>query len=96
MGKKMNNPYELAKNILQSVSDESQPIPANEGFRSIDLYGSSVHGKNENEDTFNRFHLENESGVGILRYIRCSRESNWSIMTCIWSIATRIRNRRPM
>ena len=45
MGKKMNNPYELAKNILQSVSDESQPIPANEGFRSIDLYGSSVHGK---------------------------------------------------
>ena len=51
MGRKMNNPYELAKNILQSVSDESQPIPANEGFRSIDLYGSSVHGKNENEDT---------------------------------------------
>ena len=64
MGKKMNNPYELVKNILQSVSDESQPIPANEGFRSIDLYGSSAHGKNENEDTFNRFHLENESGVG--------------------------------
>ena len=64
MGKKMNNPYELVKNILQSVSDESQPIPANEGFRSIDLYGSSAHGKNENEDTSNRFHLENESGVG--------------------------------
>lgn len=60
----MNNPYELAKNILQSVGTESQPTLANEGFTSINLYGSSVHGKNENDDTFNRFHLENESGVG--------------------------------
>lgn len=60
----MKNPYELAKNILQSVSDGTEnPVLSGE-FTSIDLYGASVHRKNEDDDSCNRFHLENESGVG--------------------------------
>lgn len=59
----MNNPYELARNILQSAAEEPQPQISSGGFTSIDLYGASVREKGE-DATCDRFHLENESGVG--------------------------------
>lgn len=52
--KNTNNPYKLAESILQS--------PFSDEFSSIDLYGSSVAAADNN--ACNRFHLENESGVG--------------------------------
>lgn len=58
----MKNPYELAQNILQPVTDESSS--ASNVFTSIDLYGAAVHEMKEEDDTYSRFQLENESGVG--------------------------------
>lgn len=56
-----NNPYKTAEQILRSAA-------AQNGFRSIDLYGSSVCA-NRDDTTSSAFHLENESGVGdILHY----------------------------
>ena len=60
----MRNPYELAKTILESVSDENKSFTSTGNFTSIDLYGNSVREKDENDNTCNCFHLENESGVG--------------------------------
>lgn len=60
----MNNPYELAKTILQSTGDEKQTKSENGRFTSIDLYGSAVHAQTANDDICKHFHLENESGVG--------------------------------
>lgn len=60
----MKDPYELAKNILQSVTMGNEPEASDGGFASIDLYGASVHGKNEDDGAYSRFQLENESGVG--------------------------------
>lgn len=59
----MKNPYELAKNILQSSDQKEQPASSN-SFTSIDLYGAAVHEKGEEEENCSSFHLENESGVG--------------------------------
>lgn len=59
----MNNPYELARNILQSAAEEPQMQTSSGGFTSIDLYGASVREKGE-DATCDRFHLKNESGVG--------------------------------
>lgn len=58
----MKNPYELAKNILQSATDNVESVSG--GFTSIDLYGASVHEKGDGDGNYNCFHLENESGVG--------------------------------
>lgn len=54
----MKNPYKLAQNILQSAVDKN-------GFNSIDLYGASVLEKGDG-DTCDIYHLENESGVGVI------------------------------
>lgn len=60
----MKNPYELARTILQSATDQNEGMPSPEGFTSIDLYGSSVHETGGEEDACNSYLLENESGVG--------------------------------
>lgn len=60
----MKNPYILAQNILQSVSEEQKKASAEDGFTSIDLYGASILEKSETDQSYHRFHLENESGVG--------------------------------
>ena len=60
----MKNPYELAKNILQSAADGTKIQDAPGSFTSIDLYGAAVHGKNKEDENCNCFHLANESGVG--------------------------------
>lgn len=60
----MKNPYELAKNILQSASDKVELVSAPDRFTSIDLYGAAVHEESSDEHTHHCFHLENESGVG--------------------------------
>lgn len=60
----MKNPYELAKNILQEATEKNESVSLSGGFTSIDLYGVSVHEKGKNDDIYNCFHLENESGVG--------------------------------
>lgn len=57
------NPYELAKNILEAAAGgDASSVPADR-FTSIDLYGAAVHEKSDGT-AYNRFHLENESGVG--------------------------------
>lgn len=56
------NPYELAKNILEAAAGDKAFVPADR-FTSIDLYGAAVHEKSDGT-TYNRFHLENESGAG--------------------------------
>lgn len=61
----MKNPYELAENILQSVTKKEDPASVQEAFSSIGLYGAAVHEKDK-EDTCNTFHLENESGIGCI------------------------------
>lgn len=61
----MKNPYELAENILQSVTKKEDPASVQEAFSSIGLYGAAVHEKDK-EDTCNTFYLENESGVGCI------------------------------
>ena len=60
----MNNPYEIARNILQNESKESSPLQSTSRFTSIDLYGASVRGAGEEEGNCRSFHLENSSGVG--------------------------------
>ena len=63
----MKNPYELAKEILQSEAEKKTVVPAKEEkgeFNSIDLYGASVHEQDADTHAYNQFHLENESGVG--------------------------------
>jgi hypothetical protein len=53
----MNNPYELAKNILQSEETEEQP--ARTGlFTSINLYGASVHENGADGGNFVRLQIE--------------------------------------
>ena len=48
----VDNPYKIAGNIL------SASLESDYNFRSVDLYGSSVRGK---EDSLcSEFHLENE------------------------------------
>lgn len=65
----MNNPYELAKHILESVPGGQDVSGLSGGFTSIDLYGAAVRGKDGAGDSCDCFHLENESGVGdITRY----------------------------
>lgn len=63
----MQNPYILVQNILTSVDDGNTIMNgktiSDENFTSIELYGSSVHKKKENDNN-SSFHLENESGVG--------------------------------
>ena len=59
----MRNPYELARNILQSVPDDKS-LSSEGRFTSIDLYGSSVQEIGQQKQSCNCFHLENESGVG--------------------------------
>lgn len=53
----MENPYKIVGNIL------STSLTPDCGFRSVDLYGSSVQEKNEGS-MCSIFHLENESGTG--------------------------------
>lgn len=58
----MENPYELAKNILQPKAGETEAVDT--GFASIDLYGASVDKKGTEDGISTRFHLANESGEG--------------------------------
>mgnify|MGYP002770876321 CR=1 FL=1 len=60
----MDNPYELAKNILQSAKNENISDIVSDGFASIDLYGASVHEESDNGGMCKSFHLENKSGSG--------------------------------
>ncbi len=53
----MRDPYELAKDILQTTESSTR-------FTSIDLYGTAVHEKAAAEGACHSFHLENESGTG--------------------------------
>ncbi len=62
----MENPYELAKNIL--LSGEDAPISGR--FTSIDLYGTSAQENGPADDGDNCFHLENESGTGDITLYR--------------------------
>ena len=61
----MKNPYELAKNILESTGKSEQTAPGT-GFNSIDLYGSSVRTKGGEDDACTTFLLKNESGEGMI------------------------------
>lgn len=58
----MENPYELATNILKPKAGETETIDA--GFASIDLYGASVDKKGTEDGISTCFHLANESGEG--------------------------------
>lgn len=60
----MKNPYELAETILQSVPEAKTQSGSTEGFASIDLYGASVHKKEQETELCHCYHLENESGTG--------------------------------
>lgn len=60
----MKNPYEIAQNILKSSKGETKAASVPGGFASLNLYGASVHEKEEDNDTCTQFHLENESGTG--------------------------------
>ena len=69
MGIDVKSPYELAKDVLLSAGDEN----GTGRFTSIDLYGTAVHTPGQDEDgavdsdSHSRcFHLENESGVGMI------------------------------
>lgn len=55
----MKNPYELAKNILEGTAPERR-------FNSIELYGSSVQNRGEEDDECTTFLLKNESGEGAI------------------------------
>lgn len=69
----MQNPYELAQNILKSMDEKKdtadEKTSYNEGFSSIELYGTSVHDNREHSDSIS-YHLENESGVGDITLYR--------------------------
>lgn len=60
----MKNPYEIAQDILKSSTGETKAASVWGGFASLNLYGASVHDKEEDNDTCTQFHLENESGTG--------------------------------
>lgn len=60
----MENPYSIAKNILQSPTEKIEDTDLPGRFTSIDLYGTSVNEKCAENGICNRFHLKNESGVG--------------------------------
>lgn len=62
----MENPYELAKNIL--LFGENAPISGR--FTSIDLYGAAARENGPADDGDNCFHLENESGTGDITLYR--------------------------
>lgn len=57
----MNDPYELARTVLQATVDNP---PEAGGFTSMDLYGSAVHTRSAEGEGCERFHLQNESGTG--------------------------------
>ena len=61
----MENPYELAKNILLAEADTTTGR-----FTSIDLYGASAQENGLTDSGDNRFHLENESGTGDITLYR--------------------------
>ena len=63
---RVENPYELAKNIL--LSGENTPISGR--FTSIDLYGAAARENGPADDGDNCFHLENESGTGDITLYR--------------------------
>ena len=59
----MNNPYELAQNILLAAGQGGGKTSP-ENFTSIDLYGPSVYETGEADGICRSFDLKNESGVG--------------------------------
>ena len=59
----MDNPYKMAKAILQASQSDGNPA-GTDAFNSIDLYGAAVHGKSEEHGGCTSFHLENQSGTG--------------------------------
>lgn len=61
----MENPYELARNILLAEADTTTGR-----FTSIDLYGTSAQENSPTDDGDSRFHLENESGTGDITLYR--------------------------
>lgn len=61
----MENPYELAKNILLAEADTTTGR-----FTSIDLYGASAQENVLTDSGDNCFHLENESGTGDITLYR--------------------------
>lgn len=56
----VKNPYELARDILQSVRAKTSV----QEFTSIELYGESIHEKGGNDNACSCYQLENESGNG--------------------------------
>ena len=54
----MENPYELAKNILLASDDN---VDISDKFTSIDLYGTSKQEMSNQDEGDSRFHLENEA-----------------------------------
>ena len=66
----MNSPYELVKNILQSDTTNDKSLSSADTFASLDLYGTSVRGKEPGDQSCDCFHLENESGTGDITLYR--------------------------
>ena len=62
----MKNAYELAENILKSKPDKNIELKSSDSFASIELYGTSACKKVQDTEFCECFHLENESGTGMI------------------------------
>lgn len=86
----MNNPYQVAKRILQTAQSEENSAANADGFTSIDLYGAAVHEKNVAHSGCTGFHLENQSGTGNITLYQVFPGIELVYMTCTWHTATSI------
>ena len=64
--KSMKNAYELAEIILKSRPDKNGELKSSDSFASIELYGTSACKKVQDTEFCECFHLENESGTGMI------------------------------
>ena len=62
----MKNAYELAETILKSRPDKNRELKSSDSFASIELYGTSACKKVQDMEFCECFHLENESGTGMI------------------------------
>ena len=62
----MKNAYELAETILKSRLDKNGELKSSDSFSSIELYGTSACKKIQDMGFCECFHLENESGTGMI------------------------------
>lgn len=62
----MKNAYELAETILESRPDKNRELKSSDSFASIELYGTSACKKVQDMEFCEWFHLENESGTGMI------------------------------